>query len=260
MPHWPPTRGDQLNQIERASIGGITSANSFRGMLFGKLDVTNVSLYSDQDRTQLVAQGAHGQVAPAGAFAAVTLTAMNGSGLTKEGGGSGPVIRVKYQAPDSDWEVWPTLATDAELLVVNVDVTRLPKSSGTTYEPQHQKAREDFVRLMRQRFPPSPGANNRIAGTRRGDIDGVWRVNSVGDYELCRLQNLEDYREWAIHHTIAMLARTINKVLPHDVQLRLIEDADGLAEAAFDETRPQVDAEQDLDSDGEMMRFQVMRG
>lgn len=254
MPYWPPTRGLAKNQLERFTLTGMTAANTDRGRLHGDLTATTIDLYRDvsRDAADKVASGAHAQPST---WTKITLAAANDSGLS----GS---CWVKYDSADATWEVYPMLATDTELDSVCIGLTSLyPKGGGSTFVAQHVKAREDFVRLMQQRVPPTASRAGRITGVRRGDTAGPWRVNSVGDYELVRLANVEAFSEWAIHWTIAMIVRQANRLTPDlETQLRAIEEEEELAERAWSQTIPLIDADDDMDADTEVRRRRISRG
>lgn len=255
---WPPTRGDNLNQVERIVLTGITSSNSDKGKHYLNLTATVLEVYKDRELTSKVAEVSGGHLGPT-TWTKATLTATNGSGLS----GS---IYFRYLGTDASIEVFATLCTDAEMDVAFIDFARWPKQTGqSTFENQHQKTREDFVRKLRQKVPPVPRRGFSIGGlvdqTVRGDVSSIWRVNSIGDYELARLQNVADYIEWARHYTFAGIARTANRILKGgEEQLELITDEEAAAEAAFAEIVPLVDADQDYDADDEVNPFHIARG
>jgi hypothetical protein len=252
---WPPTRGDQLNQLERFTLTGLTATYTFRGMLFVSIAATTVKLYRDIDRggSDEVASGTH--AAPTD-WTKVTLAAVNASGIT----GS---CYIKYSAVDAAIEVWPAFNTDTELQALNINIADWPATEGTSFATQHQKAAEDFVRLMRQKIPPTPQrilGRSATLGTSRGDLSSIWRVNSVGDYEMVRLQNLDDYREWALHHVNALIYASPNRILPEEEQAALRDQEKQAAAEAFAEVIPLVDWDADLDADEELPRFRISRG
>lgn len=259
MPFYPPIRGDGSNQVERFVLAGVTATYSLRGKLFGSLTATTVKLYRDVERASgdEVATGTH---ASPTTWTKISLTAVNTSGIT----GS---VYVKFTAADATWEVYALLNTDSELAVERIDIDRYPKTAAaSTFEAQHKKAVEDFVRLMQQRVSPQPGraitggGGSPLLGTLRGDVSSPWRVNSVGDYELVRLQNVDAYRQWALHHTLAMIFRTVNRLVPdNETQLRVIEEETELASKAWAETIPLIDADDDMDADREVLRFRIAR-
>lgn len=252
---WPPTRGDSHNQTERWNITGVTAANSDRGCLYPKITDTALELYKDRElgASDLVAQvsGGHGA---SGAWAKKTLTEANTSGIA----GS---LGFRYIAADSGLEVYPLLTTDTELDAMYIGATSIyPKNGAATFFTQHRRTREEFVNLMQQRHPPAPAALRSLAGTRRGDTSDMWVVNSTGDYEIKKLQNVVAWRTWAVHFVMAMIARQPNRSLDEDTQLRAITDADEAAKNAWAEIRPLVDFDQDMDADVEIPRYRVYRG
>jgi hypothetical protein len=252
MAYWPPIRGDGLNQVERLTLAGLTASNTDRGKLYGDLTATTVDLYKDVSRgaSDKVASGAH--LAPS-SWTKITLTESNTSGVS----GS---IWVKYNSADALWEVYPILATDTELEIAVIDFQRYPKqSAGTTHFNQHKRTREEFVRKMLQHLPPKPNAQLLVSGVSRGSRIGPWIVNSVGDFELKYLHNVEDYREWAIHFTIHHIARTVNHALVDTDQIRAIEDALDLADKAWAEVIPLYDDDADMDADREELRGRISR-
>lgn len=250
--HWPPTRGDNKGQLERFTLTGITASYSDRGMFYVSITASAINVYKDVDRAvgDLVATGSHSTPT---SWTKITLSQNGSSGV------SGSVYLL-YQEADATIEVWPTFNTDTELGVAAVSISSYPKSSGTTFLDQHAKTMEDFVRLLRQRIPPQPGSL-RASGTRRLDTAGPWRVNSVGDYECVRLQNLIDYREWALHRTLELIYRSPKlKLLGDETQLSLINEEAEMASAAWAAVLPLVDADLDLDADREVKRFRLGRG
>lgn len=252
---WPPTRGDSANQTERWTFStGITASNSDRGAFHCKVTATALELYEDAALSSKVAEASGGHGAPS-TRTVKTLTAVNSSGL-------GDIkVDFLYVQADSVIEVYPTLATDTELEAEVLDFSRWPKQSGeTTFLVQHKKTVEDFVRKMQQKFSPVGAKAQSITGTRTGDMANMWVLNGRGDYELKRLQNVVAYREWALHRTIARIARTVNRVLGEDMQLQMIEEHEKMAEAAFAEIFPLVDFDADLDADVEVPRFRFLRG
>lgn len=254
MGFWPPIRGEGANQLERVALSGATSSNTDKGRVYISVAAAFVYVYAAYERTTAIASGAHLQPST---WTKITLADTGSYGLT----GS---IYLKYSAASATIEAFPFLATDDELAAERIDIGRYPKTGGTptTFAIQHQKTREDFVRLMLSRIPPVLG--NRSAtggGTLRGVTSGPWRVNSIGDFELVRLQNVESYRQWAIHHTLAMIFRTVNRLIPNeDTQLRVIEEETALASAAWAETLPLFDEDSDLDADTQAKRFRISRG
>lgn len=253
MAHYPPTRGDGKAQLERFVLTGITASYSFRGMLFGDLTATTVDLYRDVSRASgdKVATGTH--AAPT-SWTKVTLSQSNSSGIS----GS---CWVKYSEADALWEVYPTFCTDTEIAVIQYDITRW-LSARTNFYDIHKRVMEEFVRLMRQRIPPRyfeahvPGAPS---GLDRGDTYLPWRKNSVGDLELVGIHNLEDYRAWAEYKALDYIFR-LGRTIPEDTQLQVMEDVEERANAAWAETIPQFDADQNMSADSEHKRWKISRG
>lgn len=258
MGFWPPLRGEGHNQLERFAFTGMTSANTDRGRGYVSVTATTVDIYSDYERTLLVASGSHSQPTT---WTKVTLATANTSGLS----GS---CYLKYVALTSIVEVFIILATDDDLAAERIDINRYPKTGGTptTFAIQHVKIREDFVRIMLSRIPPVLAGRGSLApgfasGSLRGSYSAPWRINSIGDFELVRLQNVESYGEWAIHATLAVIFRTVNRLIPNeDTQLRMVEEEAALASAAWAETIPLFDDDDDLDADRQSKRFRVSRG
>lgn len=254
MGFWPPLRGEGYNQLERFTLNALTATYTDRGRLYGSLTSSEVRLYSDVDRTNLVAVGDHAQPST---WTKVELFSNEGTPSGINGS-----CYLRYVTPSSSWEVWPILTTDTELKAERIDIERYPHTdAASTFLVQHIRTREDFVRLMLTRLPPVPNRERAVTGTQRGDIATPWRVNSIGDYELVRLQNVESYRQWAIHHCLAMIFKTVNRVVPNEeTQLQVIEEETALASAAWSETIPLLDFDDDKDADAEAPRFKVSRG
>lgn len=262
MAHFPPTRGDANAQLERFSFpSGITASNTYRGMLFGEITATLIKLYKDPARgaSSLVLQGTHGQTLASTntTYSSVTLTAQNSSGIADS------TVYFCGKAATDDWEVWPSLTTDTELDNMAISFSTLYRQGTTTFYTQHKEVMEEFVHLMRQRVPPMPGRDlERNIGTRRNDLANVWRVNSVGDYELVRLQNVDDYaRGWARWKAIEYILNSATRLLPdEETQLRYIADAREQAQQGWARIVPLVDEDHDLDADAEVRRFKIRRG
>ena len=251
MSAWPPIRGDAKNQLERFTLAGVTGTWSDRGKLYGAITATKVELYKDQDHGTLVADGLHSSGAD---FAKVTLAVSGGSGISG-------TCYIDYQEADSEWVVYPLLAVDEDINSAYIDFTRWPKEAGeTTREKQHIRTRQEFVRLMRNRIPPSPGADYIATGIVRGARLGPWLVNSKGDFELKYLHNVEDYREWAIQYTAFHTMRTVSPVLEDVDQVRMVEGAQALADKAWSEVIPLYDDDADMDADREGQRHKISRG
>jgi hypothetical protein len=256
--HWPPSRGDGLNQCERWTLDGVAASNTDRGRLFVEITATTLKLFKDRGL------GAADQVAEVtgghGASSTRTkkaLVAVNTSGIT----GS---VYFSYQGEDAVLEVYPILATDSELATEVIDFARWPKESGeTTFENQHTRTREEFVQKMFDAYPPQANrlyAGGSATGTRSADSSELWVVNDVGDYELKKLQNPWSWKTWAIHHTIAKIVRTTNRVLEDTDQLEMQTDHAELATAAFAAVTAHVDGDFDLDADTPLKRYKVSRG
>lgn len=250
---WPPVRGDDKNQTERWNIPGVTSANSDQGRLFADWDDTTLYLYKDRGLAvgDRVASVAHLQPS---SWTKLALTEANTSGITAA------TVYFKYDSADTI-EVYPLLCTDAELDVALPGFDRFPKQSGqTTFENQLRKTREDLVSKLLMTQPPLAGGRPSLASAAGNDAGTIWRVNSVGDFEVRRLHNVWGYRNWAIWYAIAMIMRQNRPILKEADQLFMIEDADTRAEAAFAEAQVLIDAGEDLDADVEVHRYTIERG
>ena len=251
---WPPVRGDASNQTERWALAGVTASNSDQGRLFAVLTATTLILYSDRDLTASVAEVSGGHGAPS-TWTRKSLVALNASGVT----GS---VYLKYSAADAIIEIYALLATDAELSVLVPGFDKWPYQTGqTTFENQHKKTREDFIGKLLLTQPPLAGGRRTAAAVAAGsDAGTIWRVNSIGDFEVRRLQNVWSYRNWALWYTMAMICRQNRYVLEEADQIALLDEAEENAEKAWSEAQVLIDAGEDLDADEEIPRYTVSRG
>lgn len=250
--HWPPSRGDNLNQCERWTLNGVTATYSDRGRLHVEITATTLILYKGADlaTADKVAEVTGGHGAPS-TRTKKTLAALNTSGIT----GS---VWFKYAGADAVLEVYPILATDTEMAQNILDFGRWPVQPGqTTFENQHIQTREDFIERMLEAFPPS-SRNYAPGGTHRGDSADLWVMNDAGDWELKKLSNVWSYRKFAIHHCMAKIATT-SRVMEGADQIELLQDHQALADKAFATVKPMVDHDQDMDPDVELNPYRIYR-
>ena len=247
---WPPVRGDDKNQTERWTLAGVIASNSDQGRLFCEITATTLILYKDRDLSSSVAEVSGGHGSPS-TWTKKALVALNTSGVT----GS---VYFKFDSADTV-EVYALLATDAELEVLVPGFDKWPKQTGeTTFEKQLKKTREDFVGKLLLTQPPLAGGRRSVGSV--SDSGTIWRVNSIGDFEVRRLQNVWSYRNWALWYTMAMICRQNRYVLLEADQIALLDEAEENAEKAWGETQALIDHGEDFDADEEILRYTVQRG
>lgn len=252
---WPPLRGDNAGQVERVTLTGAAASNTDAGCVYFKVTATLLEVYEDIDLTSKVCEVTAGHGSPT-TFTKKTLAEVNSSGL------SGSVY-FKYVEADSIIRCYPLLCTDTEIEVrYNGFGNRFPKTGGlATFFDQHVQARRDFVAKMQDAIPPMPQRRGNAQGVVKGQYAGPWRVNSVGDYELVRLQNIDRYCNlWAPHYAVSIIAALPMLVMEQADQVALLTDAGEAASKAWAGITPLIDADDDLDADEEQPRFEILRG
>lgn len=231
---------DGNDQLEQWALSGLSysGANNDGGALYVKITATGgtatISLYKDKG----LASGdevARGTTADTGTDVSVTLSAQNSSGLT------GTVRMRKFIANDSDLIIYPTLAIDSHLNDREDNLSRWRLSGDNDLAPFHQRTLRDFHRKLMKRLTPT-------ISTRRGTSYALhpFALNALGDWEVCRLRNVEAFREWAIAQTLAHLYKTqgtqINEGV-YAIGIELQKDADRIWE--------EIVPISDVDSDGQ---------
>lgn len=193
--------------MEAWRVTGLNDANSDRGLLYVDAEDDGaggirIKVFSDFDKTVLVAQGN----GPVGAGIRITATEQADSGLT-----------VSVIKPDTSEitgiELWVQLATLADIAEREDDARGffLGDPPEVNFDVVALATMRKFYLGMQANFPPPQRTSAPLAfldssptqkAGRRGlpDSDGIdlWALNVENDWELVGLQNVGDWKEWAI--------------------------------------------------------------
>jgi len=204
------TVGDSFPSTEAWRLAGFTDENTDRGRLHATFTVVGgelqVSLYSDRDKANLVAQG------QAATNARATLAEMNDSGI------SGSVFITNVNADNI--VVFVALATDLDIErrddrirgLLGEDPAECDFSAVWDFV-----IREFYVRIQANFPPPAfvsdplrfPGSGQVQTAGRRGlpDVHAIhlWHLNGEGDWELKGLENPGDWRTWATLYSLHLI-------------------------------------------------------
>jgi len=195
--------GDSGGQLEDWRLDGYGDQNTDRGVVYVKIETSGtavtVRLYSDEDRTNEVANGS------GTAGNRVTLNAVGASGL------SGSVV-VNKAGSTSSIDLIVTLVTlnDLEEAVDRVQELQLETYTENNFLSIQRKVMRSFYIKLLKIYPPSPNLGDplRFYRTRRpgpgkkGELEVyaefLWRRNGRSRFEMVGLQNVTDYKDWAI--------------------------------------------------------------
>ena len=192
-------------------VDGIRDEVSDRGALYPSFAASGanviMSVYSDRERTQLVAQSAASAIG-----ARVTATPMNSSRLTVS-------CWVESNAASASVIIWVQLATLADVEEAEDDAAAFFQGTAAIYPfaiVGRACMRQLYLNVQALYPPPQRagaplslyGTGPQVAG-KRGlpdrDATSFWSLNSEGDWELVGLQNIADFKEWAIAWSLGFI-------------------------------------------------------
>ena len=199
---------DVNDQFDAWRIDGLTDNNSRRGRLYPNSapDVAGVklSVFSDLARTILVAEGV-------GAInGRVTATPQNNSQLTVS-------AFVRSATVTSEVVLYGALATEDDFRGrddrINNFLNEDPPE--VDFAEIRTLVMRDFLLRVQEKFPPPIGLRDPLTFPRSSGIQEagrmglpeinaihLWRLNSEDDWEIVGLQNVSDFREWAIQRSL----------------------------------------------------------
>ena len=241
-------------------VDGMRDEVSDRGALYPSFAAngTNVdlSVYSDPERTQLVAQGLNQDISQRVVADPVGTSRLTVSCLAESNQDSERVT------------LWVWLATLRDIEERESDAAAFFRGSAAMcpFETIALACMRQFYLNMQAIFPPPQrsGAPLALHGTgpgqiagKRGlpDLDAVefWSLNPEGDWELVGLQNAADFKEWAIAWCLGLIwkrqAGSMDDPVLRRSQLYHEEAADQWNLLPF-----QVDFERDGSPDREVRR------
>ncbi len=205
------TTGDGTPVAEAWRFDGFSDENTDRGRLHVTTVVVGSTLrfdcYSDRDKTALVCTGAAAKGSRA------TLAESGSSRLS----GSVKVLEV---VADTVLTVYLALATDRDIEKRDDRIRGLlgeEPAEGDFRAVWELVIREFYLRIQADVPPPSfvgdplrfPGTSSQQTAGRSGlpDIRGVdlWHLNGEGDWEIKGLENVVDWRTWAIEYSLWLI-------------------------------------------------------
>lgn len=250
MDHPVIETGDAFSQLEAWRFAGLAEGNTDRGRLYVSVAESGgnaqVSVFSDRERTALVAQGT-------GAIdSRVTLAEQGGSGL------SGSVI-ARLSTVSATITLFPQLCSQEDIREREDRALELllEDPAETALTSILTAVSRAFLLEFSNRYPPPSRSSNtlRLSGTTLsvesgslGELDQIaqslWALNGESDWELVGLQNPGDYREWAILQSRAIAWDRRGRGEEDTVTARgasLFRQAD----RAFNRVQPLVDVDRD---------------
>lgn len=230
--------GDSGDVFSAWRVKGLTDENSDRGALYpSSVDDPlgiRILVYSDYERTELVAEGA-------GALGSrVTAVEVADSGLEVS-----VMIAAGASPATNNVVLWVQLATLA-------DISEREDDARAFFTEDPPERNFDVVALATMRqfylnvqalFPPPQREVDPLAlraereqiagGSGRPDSDGpdLWALNGEGDWELVGLQNVSDWKEWAILWSLSILWKRKAGSAEDPMRERAAGYADDAAEA-----------------------------
>lgn len=205
------TTGDGAPVAEAWRFDGFDDGNTDRGRLHVTTVVVGAELrfdcYKDRDKTALVCQGA------AAIGARAVLADQNNSGIS----GSVMVVTV---APDTRLTVYLALATDIDIEKRDDRIRGLLGEEPAECDFRavwELVIREFYLRIQSDIPPPAfvgdplrfPGTSSQQTPGASGlaDVRGIdiWHLNGEGDWEIKGLENVKDWRTWAVEYSLWLI-------------------------------------------------------
>lgn len=238
--------GDQDQEFSDWDLRGVNDENSSRGRLYVESSATTVELYRDRAK----AAGDLMAVATAGAGVTAVFVPQNNSLL------SGSVYRSGGHVT-SAVVIYAGLCSEQDLREFDDRLDGMLLEGEVDFGFPIREATRQFLIMFASIYPPPPGISSPLRfvadllepgrkGSPEWSSQYYWSLTRSGVWELTGLQNVSDYRSWAIYKTLAIIYE--RKARAGDASDPVFSRAvwfAGKAEALFYSTRPWVDVDGD---------------
>jgi len=190
-------------------VDGIRDENSAWGTLYASFAPNganvDVDIYSDRERATLVAQAVNAPITARVTAAPVGLSRLTVSCLVAENTASDQVAIVVQLASLED--ISRREEDAAAFFQGTAPILRFNTIAEACMRQLYLNVQATFPPPQRASAPLGLYSSNRQTAGKKGlpDVDAAdfWSLNPEGDWELTGLQNVADFKEWAIAWTLA---------------------------------------------------------